>query len=166
MLTVMLVEFQVPLHTMDESRSTTYVEKLHSESDCRRDIFDSIKAIMDVPDLYGYLGWRLSTACCTDPPHRLLTVHDIDSAFRAARAESSGRQHKKVTIEIMNTVCDLMCANSLHDMTYFAGAHSQRKTNKTKGRTCDLRRGSWQTTRPGCASAAEEDICDFFGERR
>jgi hypothetical protein len=51
MLTVVLVEFQVPLHTMDESRSTTYVEKLHSESDCRLDIFDSIKAIMDVPDL-------------------------------------------------------------------------------------------------------------------
>ncbi|KAG1730493.1 hypothetical protein EDD22DRAFT_1014662 [Suillus occidentalis] len=97
------IEFRIPLHTMDESRSTTYVEKLHSESDCRRDIFDSIKAIMDVPGLYGYLGWRLSTARRTDPPHQLLTVHDIDSAFRAARAESSGRRHKKVAIEIINT---------------------------------------------------------------
>ncbi|KAG2107803.1 hypothetical protein BD769DRAFT_1392902 [Suillus cothurnatus] len=66
-------------------------------------IFDSIKAIMDVPELYEHLAWRLSTARRTDPPHRLLTVHDIDSAFRAARAESSERQHKKVAIEIVNT---------------------------------------------------------------
>lgn len=165
MLTIVLVEFRVPLHTMDESRSTTYVEKLHSESDSRLDIFDSIKATMDVPDLYGYLAWRLSTARRTDPPHRLLSVHDIDSAFRAARAESSGRRHKKVAIEIINTVCDLMLANSLHNMTYFAGAHTQRKPNKTKGRTRDLQRGSWQTTRPGCASAAEEDVCALFRER-
>jgi hypothetical protein len=91
MLTVMLVEFRVPLHTMDRSQATMYVDKLHSESDCRLDIFDSIKAIMDVPELYEHLAWRLSTACCTDPPHQLLTVHDIDSAFRAARAESSER---------------------------------------------------------------------------
>ncbi|KAG1797127.1 uncharacterized protein HD556DRAFT_1441285 [Suillus plorans] len=99
------IEFRVPLHTMDRIQSTTYVSKLHSESDPRLDILDSIKAIMDVPNLYEHLGWRLSTARRTDPPHRLLTVHDIDSAFRAARAESSGRRlgHKKVAIEIINT---------------------------------------------------------------
>ncbi|KAG2045497.1 hypothetical protein BDR06DRAFT_1015591 [Suillus hirtellus] len=97
------IEFQVPLHTMDRSQSTTYVGKLHSESDGRRDIFDSIRAIMDVPELYEHLGWRLSTARRMDPPHRLLTVHDIDSAFKAARADSSGRRHKKVAIEILNT---------------------------------------------------------------
>ncbi|KAG1875952.1 hypothetical protein C8R48DRAFT_768801 [Suillus tomentosus] len=99
------IEFRVPLHTMDRIQSTTYVSKLHSESDPRLDILDSIKAIMDVPNLYEHLGWRVSTARRTDPPHRLLTVHDIDSAFRAARAESSGRRlgHKKVAIEIINT---------------------------------------------------------------
>ncbi|KAG1893538.1 uncharacterized protein F5891DRAFT_985764 [Suillus fuscotomentosus] len=97
------IEFRVPLHTMDRSQSTTYVGKLHSKSDGRRDIFDSIRAIMDVPELYEHLGWRLSTARRTNPPHRLLTVHNIDSAFKAARADSSGRRHKKVAIEILNT---------------------------------------------------------------
>ncbi|KAG2124950.1 hypothetical protein BD769DRAFT_1669111 [Suillus cothurnatus] len=92
-------QYQAPAR----SQATMYVDKLHSESDCRLDIFDSIKAIMDVPELYEHLAWRLSTARRTDPPHRLLTVHDIDSAFRAARAESSERRHKKVAIEIVNT---------------------------------------------------------------
>ncbi|KAG1861052.1 hypothetical protein C8R48DRAFT_673621 [Suillus tomentosus] len=75
------------------------------EKDSRRDIFDSIKATMDVPELYEHLGWRLSTARRTDPPHRLLTAHDIDSAFKAVREEesSSGRKKKKVVIEILNT---------------------------------------------------------------
>ncbi|KAG1900225.1 uncharacterized protein F5891DRAFT_1188922 [Suillus fuscotomentosus] len=75
------IEFRVPLHTMDRSQSTTYVGKLHSESDGRQDIFDSIRAIMDVPELYEHLG----------------------CAFKAARADSSGRRHKKVAIEILNT---------------------------------------------------------------
>jgi hypothetical protein len=105
-----------------------YVDKLHSESDCRLDIFDSIKAIMDVPELYEHLAWRLSTARRTDPPHRLLTVHDIDSAFRAARAESSERRHKKVAIEIVNTVCDFICVSGLHRMTYL----QQEPTPKEK----------------------------------
>ncbi|KAG1734382.1 uncharacterized protein EDB91DRAFT_1250894 [Suillus paluster] len=39
-----------------------------------------------------------------DPPHRLLTTHDIDSAFKAVRTEQgSGRKIKKVAIEIVNT---------------------------------------------------------------
>ncbi|KAG1785082.1 uncharacterized protein HD556DRAFT_1459774 [Suillus plorans] len=98
------IEFQVPLHTTDTNKSTTYVDRLHSESESQQDIFDSIKATMDVPDKYEHLGWRLSTACRTDPPHRLLTVHDIDSAFRDARAaKTSGRQCKKIAIVIINT---------------------------------------------------------------
>ncbi|KAG1868168.1 hypothetical protein C8R48DRAFT_771865 [Suillus tomentosus] len=99
------VEFRVPLHTLDRFQSITYVDKLHSESDSRRDIFDSIKATMDVPELYKHLGWRLSTARRTDPPHRLLTTHDIDSAFKAVREEESnfGRRKKKAVIEIVNT---------------------------------------------------------------
>ncbi|KAG1908914.1 uncharacterized protein F5891DRAFT_974199 [Suillus fuscotomentosus] len=53
---------------------------------------------------YEHLGWRLSTARRTDPPHWLLTVYDIDSAFRDARAaQTSGRQCKKITIVIINT---------------------------------------------------------------
>ncbi|KAG2055070.1 hypothetical protein BDR06DRAFT_1046798 [Suillus hirtellus] len=66
---------------------------------------NQILTTMDVPELYEHLGWRLSTACCTDPPHRLLTVHDIDSTFKAMREEesSSGRKKKKVVIEILNT---------------------------------------------------------------
>ncbi|KAG1903375.1 uncharacterized protein F5891DRAFT_1185517 [Suillus fuscotomentosus] len=62
------------------------------------------KTTMDVPDKYEHLGWRLSTARRTDPPHRLLTVYDIDSAFRDARAaQTSGRQCKKIAIVIINT---------------------------------------------------------------
>jgi hypothetical protein len=62
---------------------------------------------MDVPELYEHLGWRLSTACRMDPPHRLLTAHDIDSTFKAVREEesSSGRRKKRAVIEILNTVC-------------------------------------------------------------
>lgn len=60
---------------------------------------------MDVPKLYQHLGWRLSTARRMDPPHRLLTSLDIDSAFKAARAEqSSGTKKKRVAIEVVNTV--------------------------------------------------------------
>jgi hypothetical protein len=97
---------------MDKKKSTTYVDRLHTKSDCRQDIFDSIKATMGIPDLYEHLGWRLSTARHTDPPHRLLTMHDIDSAFKAARAGSSGRQSKKIAIEIINMVSVLMRALS------------------------------------------------------
>jgi hypothetical protein len=74
------------------------VDKLHSKSDSQWDIFDSIKATMDVPELYEHLGWRLSTAHHMGPPHQLLTAHDIDSAFKAVREEesSSGRRKKKL----------------------------------------------------------------------
>ncbi|KAG1727052.1 hypothetical protein EDD22DRAFT_931284 [Suillus occidentalis] len=102
------IEFRVPLHTLDRSQSTTYVDRSHSESDCRVDILDSIKATMDVSKTYQHLGWRLSTARRIDPPHRLLTTHDIDSAFKAARTEQgSGRKIKKVAIEIVNTAVQL-----------------------------------------------------------
>ncbi|KAG1775755.1 hypothetical protein EV702DRAFT_1198955 [Suillus placidus] len=99
------VEFRVLLHTLDKIQSITYVDRLHSKSDSRQDIFDSIKATMDVPELYEHLGWRLSTAHRLDPPHWLLTAHDIDSAFKAVREENSGsgRRTKKVVIEIVNT---------------------------------------------------------------
>lgn len=70
------------------------------------DILDSIVATMDVPKTYQHLGWRLSTARRLDPPHRLLTSQDIDSAFKAARVEQgSGRKIKQIFIEILNTVC-------------------------------------------------------------
>jgi hypothetical protein len=60
---------------------------------------------MDVPKKFQHLGWRLSTARRMDPPHRLLTSLDIDSAFKAARVEqSSGRNKKVVAIEVINTV--------------------------------------------------------------
>ncbi|KAG1895866.1 uncharacterized protein F5891DRAFT_1193680 [Suillus fuscotomentosus] len=98
------IEFRVLLHTTDSSRCTTYVDRLFSESDFRVDIFDAVSATMDVPKMYQHLGWRLSTARRSDPPHRLLTPDDIDSAFKAARAEqSSGRGKKKVVIDILNT---------------------------------------------------------------
>lgn len=91
---------------MDSTISVTCVDHLHSESDCRLDIFDRIKATMDVPTTYERLAWRLSVSRRKDPPHRLLTSHDIDSAFKAARTEqSSGRGRKGVVIEIINTVC-------------------------------------------------------------
>ncbi|KAG1901201.1 uncharacterized protein F5891DRAFT_979738 [Suillus fuscotomentosus] len=83
----------------NSSRCTTYVDRLFSESDFRVDIFDT---------MYQHLGWRLSTARRSDPPHRLLTPDDIDSAFKAARAEqSSGRGKKKVVIDILNMVLAL-----------------------------------------------------------
>ncbi|KAG1822127.1 hypothetical protein EV424DRAFT_1539002 [Suillus variegatus] len=131
------VEFRVPLHTLDRLQSITYVDRLHSELDARRDIFDSIKATMDVPELYEHLGWRLSTARRTDPPHRLLTVHDIDSAFKAVREEesSSGRKKKKVVIEILNTirvVFDTFKWFAGHDRLDFAGACAERKINTMK----------------------------------
>ncbi|KAG1900469.1 uncharacterized protein F5891DRAFT_1227204 [Suillus fuscotomentosus] len=98
------IEFRIPLHTLDRNQSTTYVDRSHSESDCRIDILDSIKATMDVSKTYQHLGWRLSTARRLDPPHRLLTSHDLDSAFKAARTEQgSGRKTKQVFIEILNT---------------------------------------------------------------
>ncbi|KAG1893199.1 uncharacterized protein F5891DRAFT_1196729 [Suillus fuscotomentosus] len=102
------IEFRVPLHTLDRNQSTTYVDRSHSESDCPIDILDSIKATMDVSKTYQHLGWRLSTARRIDPPHRLLTTHDINSAFKAARTEhGSGRKTKKVAIEIVNTAVRL-----------------------------------------------------------
>jgi hypothetical protein len=99
------VEFKVPLHTTDTDKWTTYVGQSYSESDCRLDIFDAIKATMDVPKKFQHLGWRLSTARRMDPPHWLLTSLDMDSAFKAARAEqSSGRNKKVIAIEVVNTV--------------------------------------------------------------
>ncbi|KAG1740104.1 uncharacterized protein EDB91DRAFT_1082088 [Suillus paluster] len=98
------IEFRVPLHTLDRKQSTTYVDRSHSKSDSHIDILDSIKATMDVSKTYQHLGWCLSTTRCMDPPHRLLTTHDIDSAFKAAKTEQgSGRKIKKVAIEIVNT---------------------------------------------------------------
>ncbi|KAG1726168.1 uncharacterized protein EDB91DRAFT_1254427 [Suillus paluster] len=98
------IEFRVPLHTTDRDKWTTYVGQSYSKSDCHLDIFDTIKATMDVPKEFQHLGWRLSTARRMDPPHRLLTSLDIDSAFKATRAEqSSGRNKKVVAIEVVNT---------------------------------------------------------------
>jgi len=101
----LLVEFRVPLNTTDINRCTTYVDQFYRESDLRVDIFDSIRATMNVSKTYEHLAWRLSTARRTDPPHRLLTWQDVDSAFKAARMEqSSGQKKKKVAIEVVNTV--------------------------------------------------------------
>jgi hypothetical protein len=74
---------------------------------------------MDVSKTYQHLGWRLSTARRLDPPHRLLTSHDLDSAFKAARTEQgSGRKTKQVFIEILNTVRVWMVSSSLrHNVT-------------------------------------------------
>ncbi|KAG2124729.1 hypothetical protein BD769DRAFT_1388671 [Suillus cothurnatus] len=88
----------------DRDKLTTYVGQFYSESDCRLDILDAIKATMDVPKKFQHLGWCLSTACCMDPPHWLLTSLDIDSAFKAVRVEqNSGRNKKVVAIEVINT---------------------------------------------------------------
>jgi hypothetical protein len=108
---VLLVEFRVPLNTTDKNISTTYVDHFYAESDHPLDIFDSMRATMNLPKTYEHLGWRLSTARRTDPPHRLLTSQDIASAFKAVRAEHmSGRKKKKVVIEIVNTVSVLLIA--------------------------------------------------------
>jgi hypothetical protein len=120
----------VPLHTLDRNQSTTYVDRSHSELECRMDILDSIKATMDVSKTYQHLGWRLSTSRRLDPPHRLLTSHDIDSAFKAARAEQgSGRKTKQVFIEILNTVRVWMVLSSLHDMTLTCRLGKRSKHN-------------------------------------
>ncbi|KAG2087034.1 uncharacterized protein F5147DRAFT_781459 [Suillus discolor] len=99
------VEFRIPLNTTDTNKTTTYVDHFYAESDLSPlDMFDSMRAAMNLPKTYEHLGWRLSTARRTDPPHRLLTSQDIKSAFKAARAEQlSGRQKKKVAIEVVNT---------------------------------------------------------------
>ncbi|KAG1756198.1 uncharacterized protein EDB91DRAFT_1241297 [Suillus paluster] len=76
------IEFRVPLHTTDRDKWTTYVGQSYSESDCHLDIFDAIKATIDVPKEFQHLGWHLSTAHRMDPPHRLLRSLDIDSAFK------------------------------------------------------------------------------------
>ncbi|KAG2743430.1 hypothetical protein P692DRAFT_20878531 [Suillus brevipes Sb2] len=99
------VEFRIPLNTTDRNISTTYVDRFYSESDHPTDILDSTKAAMNVPKSYEHLGWRLSTARRMDPPHRLLTSQDLNSAFKAARTEfTSGRKWKKLAIEIVNTM--------------------------------------------------------------
>ncbi|KAG1848136.1 hypothetical protein C8R48DRAFT_778935 [Suillus tomentosus] len=98
------VEFRIPLNSMETDKCTTYVGRLYSESDLSaQDLLDSTRATMDVPKTYENLGWRLSTARRTDPPHRLLNSQDISNAFRAAREQMSGRKKKNVAIEIVNT---------------------------------------------------------------
>jgi hypothetical protein len=52
------VEFKVPLHTTDTDKWTTYVGQSYSESDCRLNTFDAIKATMDVPKKFQHLGWH------------------------------------------------------------------------------------------------------------
>lgn len=105
----LIVEFRIPLNTADASKSTTYVEHFYRESDHPMDMFDSIRAMMDLPKDYEHLGWRLSTARRTDAPHRLLNSQDIASAFKTVRAEQmSGRKKKTVAIEILNTVSNLL----------------------------------------------------------
>lgn len=113
----MLVKFRIPLHTMDINQSVTCVDQSYSESDCRLDIFDRIKAMMDVPTTYEHLAWRLSVARRKDPPHRLLTSYDIDDAFKAVRTEQgSGRRKKRVVLEIINTVCVVIFASDLYEL--------------------------------------------------
>ncbi|KAG1900171.1 uncharacterized protein F5891DRAFT_1188869 [Suillus fuscotomentosus] len=88
------IEFRVLLNTTDKNKLTTYVGYFYTESDHPLDILDSMKAVMDLPKTYEHLGWCLSTACRTDPPHRLLTSQDISSAFKTARAEQAGMVSK------------------------------------------------------------------------
>ncbi|KAG1888035.1 uncharacterized protein F5891DRAFT_1199323 [Suillus fuscotomentosus] len=99
-----VVEFRIPLNSMETNKCTTYVGRSYSESDLSPlDMLDSMRATMDVPKTYENLGWRLSTARRMDPPHRLLNSQDISSTFRAAREQMSGRKKKNVAIEIVNT---------------------------------------------------------------
>jgi hypothetical protein len=100
-----VVEFRIPLNSMETNITTTYVGRLYSESDLSAlDMLDSMRATMDVPKTYENLGWRLSTARRTDPPHRLLNSQDIGGAFRAAREQMSRSKKKNIAIEIVNTV--------------------------------------------------------------
>ncbi|KAG1901730.1 uncharacterized protein F5891DRAFT_1221256 [Suillus fuscotomentosus] len=127
------VKFRIPLHTMDSSLSVTCVDHLHSESDCRLDIFDRIKARMDVPSTYEHLAWRLSVSRRKDPPHRLLTSYDIDSAFKAVRAEfREGKGRKRVVIEIINTMPALK-ENPVKRSSRSSVAGKQSLTNETRG---------------------------------
>ncbi|KAG1847311.1 hypothetical protein DFJ58DRAFT_843209 [Suillus subalutaceus] len=112
------VEFRIPLNTMDKNKSTTYVDHFYAESDLPLDILDSMRAAMDLPKTYENLGWRLSTACRVDPPHRLLTSQDISSTFKAAWAkQTSGWKKKKVAIEIVNTM-PVLKRSRLNDKQY------------------------------------------------
>ncbi|KAG1797365.1 uncharacterized protein HD556DRAFT_1440922 [Suillus plorans] len=127
------VKFRIPLHTMDSNLSVTCVDHLHSESDCRLDIFDRIKATMDVPSTYEHLAWRLSVSRRKDPPHRLLTSYDIDSAFKAVRAEfREGKGRKRVMIEIINTMPALK-ENPVKRSSGSSVAGEQSLTNETRG---------------------------------
>ncbi|KAG1741385.1 hypothetical protein EDD22DRAFT_851708 [Suillus occidentalis] len=75
------------------------------EKDNCMDMFDSMRATMDVPKAYKHMGWRLSTAHRVDPVHWLLTTQDLDSAFKAARTEqNSGQKKTKVIVEVVNTM--------------------------------------------------------------
>ncbi|KAG2052954.1 hypothetical protein BDR06DRAFT_972641 [Suillus hirtellus] len=99
------IEFRIPLNTTNTNKSTTYVNHFHTKSDLSPlDMFNSMRATMDLPKTYEHLGWRLSTAHHMDPLHRLLTAQDIKSAFKAAKAKQLSGQHKKnVAIEVINT---------------------------------------------------------------
>ncbi|KAG2096322.1 uncharacterized protein F5147DRAFT_656636 [Suillus discolor] len=98
------VEFRIPLNSMETDKCTTYVGRLYSESDLSaQDLLDSTRATMDVPKTYENLGWHLSTARRTDPPHRLLNSQDISNTFRAAQEQMSGQKKKNIAIEIVNT---------------------------------------------------------------
>ncbi|KAH7903006.1 hypothetical protein BJ138DRAFT_1108042 [Hygrophoropsis aurantiaca] len=95
------MSFRIPMNTTKADTLTTYVEVPFAPTDIRRDIFERIVTYMGVPQNYENLAWRLSTARQTDPPHRLLTSEDLDSAFKAVK-DASGRKKKPVCVEILN----------------------------------------------------------------
>jgi hypothetical protein len=75
---------------------------------------------MNVPRGYEKLGWRLNSARRSDP-HRFLTSQDVDAAFQEAQwARDTGKQKKRVVIEIVNTVCLKCMYNLIQDSISFA----------------------------------------------
>jgi hypothetical protein len=85
--------------------TTTCIEVSFAANALRNDIFSRVCAYMEVPRDYNKLGWRLSTARRSDPPHCLITSEDVDAAFMAAKnAQGAGRKKQKVIIEVLNMV--------------------------------------------------------------
>ena len=96
---------QIPLQPQHPGGAiSTRIVSFEADID-RNDFLGRVCAYMDLTRATAQLGYKRNFERRSDPPHRLITVEDVDEAFeRALKLSASKRRKKDVILEVVNLV--------------------------------------------------------------
>lgn len=104
---------QIPIQPQNAG-GTISTRIISFEADVDRNDFLGVCAYMDLTPATAQLGYKWNFERRSDPPHRLITVEDVNEAFeRALKLSSSKRRKKDVILEVVNLVSHVRKVNTL-----------------------------------------------------